>query len=590
MPNQNMYILNNNNYDCPIGAVGNIYIGGMGVAKNYWGNEELTNNRFIDHKKYGRLYFTGDLGRWNKAGYIEFIGRKDFQVKLNGYRVELEEISSKINNIQGVDKAVVSLQKHNDRDYLIGYIVPKQKMLHKTVDPEAFKLKQKGILDDKEISYNLNPKLNEEEYRLRKSYRNFTSDKIDLELISKKYNEIKENVCTGNIVNNSFGLEDLTNLLGLLSALQLEDRALPKYRYPSGGSTYGVRCFINIGTAIGDIAAGYYYYHPTKQALCWVAESKSKATELSLIANWSSIKPLYGEISEKLTLQEAGHMLGLLLPELNKQGFGYKLQTKSEDLDDDNSLLCKVIIGGNKRELPEIKLSFNHLAQKDGCYKSPDSSKEYILNLDDIFVKNQDLSQLLLNGSHLLVEEGKAEATQIILSGLLFQRLGEELYKANIGSCMIGLEPYEGGLYTMVIGSIKEDEKKSAESKLETQPIKEVINNELADLLPDYMIPTDYIMLDVMPLTATGKLDVKKLPILEIVDTDYIAPSTELEKQLCRIWEEVLGLEKVGITDNFFRIGGDSITAIKLVSKLNSAGIACQISDIFTHHNIEKLI
>ena len=223
------------------------------------------------------------------------------------------------------------------------------------------------------------------------------------------------------------------------------------------------------------------------------------------------------------------------------------------------------------------------------CIKSTDSTGECIIKTQDIFAKTQELTQLLSNGSYLLVQEGISEKDQVILSGLLFQRLGEELYKANIGSCMIGLKPYEGTLYTMVIGSIEEEDKELAESRIITQSIAEAINNELKDILPEYMIPYDYAILESLPLTATGKLDFKKLPKLSIVEEEYIAPSTDMEKQLCKIWEEVLGIDKVGITDDFFRIGGDSIIAIKLISKLNAADILCQITDIFAYNKITLL-
>ena len=589
MPNQKMYVLNKNLRDSPIGAVGIIYIGGMGVALNYWDNEELTKNSFITHKKYGRLYYTGDLGRWNKDGYIEFIGRKDLQVKLNGYRVELEEIAAKINNIKGIDKAVVNLQNNKDHDYLIGYIVPEQKINKKEINSEEFKLKQSGLLNDIKVSYNLHSKLDEQDYRLRKSYRKFSAGKINLDLITKTYNKLKENICAGSIDTNKLELEHLESLLGVISGIQLEDRALPKYRYPSGGSTYSVRCFVNIGEQIGDMQTGYYYYHPIKQTLCLISSSKSEETEIYLIANWEAIKPLYGDASEKLALQEAGHMLSLLLTELDKQGFGYKLDTKRQDLDDNNSLLGKLIIGGNKQEIPAIDLSLNYLTKDGNIYKSTDSTRECIIKTQDIFAKTQELTQLLSNGSYLLVQEGIRENDQVILSGLLFQRLGEELYKANIGSCMIGLKPYEGTLYTMVIGSIEEEDKELAESRIITQSIAEAINNELKDILPEYMIPYDYSILESLPLTASGKIDTKQLPHLEFVGDTYIAPTTKLEKQLCDIWQELLNAENVGIVDNFFKLGGDSISAIKLVSKIKNLDYTVTVKDIFENASIDKL-
>jgi len=86
---------------------------------NYWNDEAKTNKSFIEHETLGRLYKTGDLGKWHEAGYIEFQGRKDNQVKLNGYRVELEEISYHLANLERIEKVVVRVQENR----LLAYVV-----------------------------------------------------------------------------------------------------------------------------------------------------------------------------------------------------------------------------------------------------------------------------------------------------------------------------------------------------------------------------------------------------------------------------------------------------------------------------------
>ena len=91
----------------PVGGIGELYIGGAGLARGYLGRAGLTAERFIanpyateeDIKKgYSRIYKTGDLVRWLPDGNLEYIGRNDFQVKIRGYRIELGEIESKIND------------------------------------------------------------------------------------------------------------------------------------------------------------------------------------------------------------------------------------------------------------------------------------------------------------------------------------------------------------------------------------------------------------------------------------------------------------------------------------------------------------
>lgn len=93
---------------CKVGEIGEIYIGGEGLAKNYWNNEAQTKKSFIwDIRRQQRLYKTGDLGKYLEDMNIEFIGRKDFQVKINGYRIELEAIQAEINKCLGVIDTVV---------------------------------------------------------------------------------------------------------------------------------------------------------------------------------------------------------------------------------------------------------------------------------------------------------------------------------------------------------------------------------------------------------------------------------------------------------------------------------------------------
>ena len=89
----------------------------------------------------------------------------------------------------------------------------------------------------------------------------------------------------------------------------------------------------------------------------------------------------------------------------------------------------------------------------------------------------------------------------------------------------------------------------------------ERVSQETGSRLPDYMVPTAWVVLDAFPLTSNGKVDRRSLPEPEVDSAEYVAPQTETEKVLCDIWQDVLGIEQVGINDNFFRLGGHSILA-----------------------------
>lgn len=111
MTNQEMYVLDAGLNHCPPFMTGRVFIGGVGVAKGYWHDPAKTDAAFIVHPVTGkRIYDTGDLGRWLPDGNIEFLGRADFQVKINGFRVELGEIEGALLALPGVKSAIVDAQ------------------------------------------------------------------------------------------------------------------------------------------------------------------------------------------------------------------------------------------------------------------------------------------------------------------------------------------------------------------------------------------------------------------------------------------------------------------------------------------------
>lgn len=127
--NSTSYILNDDLLLQPINVIGEIYVGGPGLARGYLNQDELTRNTFINHPfiEGEYLYKTGDLGKRLPAGHIEFIGRKDNQVKIRGHRIELGEIEHVISKIEEVDKVVVlAFEKENRQKELVAYITSKE--------------------------------------------------------------------------------------------------------------------------------------------------------------------------------------------------------------------------------------------------------------------------------------------------------------------------------------------------------------------------------------------------------------------------------------------------------------------------------
>ncbi|HTU62886.1 MAG TPA: condensation domain-containing protein, partial [Polyangiales bacterium] len=117
------------------------------------------------------------------------------------------------------------------------------------------------------------------------------------------------------------------------------------------------------------------------------------------------------------------------------------------------------------------------------------------------------------------------------------------------------------------------------------------LREHLADLVPEYMVPSAIVLLEELPLTSSGKVDRKRLPAPDMRAelSGYVAARTPTEEALSRIWCEVLRIDRVGVTDNFFTLGGDSIQSIKVVARAARAGLRLTVKQIFAHPTIEAL-
>ncbi|MDP7042004.1 MAG: phosphopantetheine-binding protein, partial [Gammaproteobacteria bacterium] len=123
------------------------------------------------------------------------------------------------------------------------------------------------------------------------------------------------------------------------------------------------------------------------------------------------------------------------------------------------------------------------------------------------------------------------------------------------------------------------------------EPDTQELSAYLRQSLPDYMVPATYMRLEQIPLTPNGKVDRKQLPVPEwSADQEYVAPRNGVEEELAQIWADILSVEQVGIHDDFFALGGHSLIAMKLVSRvLESMRVELPLDRIFESPTIAGL-
>jgi amino acid adenylation domain-containing protein/non-ribosomal peptide synthase protein (TIGR01720 family) len=142
----------------------------------------------------------------------------------------------------------------------------------------------------------------------------------------------------------------------------------------------------------------------------------------------------------------------------------------------------------------------------------------------------------------------------------------------------------DGGNKRLVAYAVAEAGREAAHAEL---------RSFLREKLPDYMLPSAFVMLDALPLTPHGKFDRRALPAptfeRDEASETFVAPRTAVERKLAEIWSQVLGVGSVGVDDNFFELGGDSILSIQIIARANQAGLRLTPKQLFQYQTIAGL-
>ncbi|MBS0350165.1 MAG: amino acid adenylation domain-containing protein, partial [Proteobacteria bacterium] len=649
------YILNSDRVPVTPGEIGELYISGLGVARGYLGMPELTAEKFVENPfsfndNQSKLYKTGDLTHWNSDGTIQYVGRIDNQVKLRGFRVELDEIKLAIENHNWVKNAAVILKNDLNTGYqnLIAFIElnPKEASLmdqgvpdfhHQSKENKAqviMQLSNKGLREELngydviDLCGKIPKKEQIELVFARKTYRFFEDVRLKKTDILTLLSHQNKNDTFSEIRELKF--EILGEILRYFGQFNSEERLLPKYGYASPGALYATQLYLELNQ-VCDLTPGYYYYHPLHHRLILIKEKKDlKEFELKLhfIGKKSAIEPIYkNNILEVLEI-EVGHMIGLFEKILSNYGLNIGscayfpsmkecLNVSSEDF----YLGTFEITSGKKVETNESVDIFVQVHPEKiidletGLYFYKNSNLEKISDRiilkKHVIVINQEVYNRSSFGISIISKTTSNHWLTYINLGRKLQHLqmndvkiglmssgyssktGNDLITAKIIQQILDKEI--SASYFCIGGKISDEQIYSRGMKEDIVHMKgpaEMIKDELKTLLPDYMIPNKVVILDKMPLTVNGKIDFKELQNMDIklVRREYIAPRTDVEQKIYKIWINELKNNEISINDDFFELGGNSIIALGIVYKINNLfNISLPLQILFEAPTIEKI-
>jgi amino acid adenylation domain-containing protein len=636
--NTQCFILDENLVPVDIGESGELYIGGIQLARGYLNQPEQTRERFIPSPfvPTQRLYRTGDLASWRPDGTISFSGRADNQVKLRGYRIELEEIALAIEEHAWVKRAaaVVTDDERTGFQNLVACIEldPKEAALMDQGSHGAHhqskasklqvraQLSDPGLRDPAELHGRpvtpLPGKRESEQQRrtvfARKSYRFYEGG-------DTTRNDLLELLAPRPASDLSRSLQELTfselgQVLRWFGQYRSDERLLPKYAYASPGALYATQMYLE-ASGVAGLDAGMYYYHPVDHALVRIGEAP-KDSGSRLLVHFSgkrrAIEPVYRNNIQEVLEFEAGHMVGVFEEALLPHGLGilpgtYEPSAKKRmDVADEDYYLGTFEIcpagGAPRADLTEVYVQIHPgrvKGMRAGQYRYANGELEYIsddiVQARHVIAINQKVYEQAAFGITAVSRQDREWLEYISLGTRLhhLQRNGLRIglmssgYSSKSG-CPLpaarrmddilssrGITP--AASYFFIGGKVSDEQIRSEgmhEDAVHMKGPAEMIKDELALSLPDYMIPNRVLVLDELPLTANGKVDHKILAASDRVRsagtaTAYVAPATRTEHWLADQWGRALRLEKVSVQDEFFASGGNSLTAVMLVNKIN---------------------
>ncbi|SFU58318.1 non-ribosomal peptide synthetase [Xenorhabdus koppenhoeferi] len=588
LANQRYRVVGEDGRDCPDWVVGELWIGGAGVALGYFNDEDRTAAQFVVDQGE-RWYRTGDLGCYHPEGWLEFMGRRDSQVKIGGYRIELGEIDAALNQVTGIRKGVALTRGEKEKS-LVAFLELEGDILCQRINrspqlPTTYRdllsaiqttdaLNQSGYIAESQVALFLLEHLSR--YSIT-----FTSPQSLADCL-KQYQPQPEYhnwfarmlayLCQCNLLSESAHhvyQAGLSSPAGSNQAGGIPERWHSTLRNILTGQQAAV-------TLLDDLQ-----FAPEQQ-LFMLPETRQWLAGLK-----QTIIALSQRLQRPVSVMEFDARSGLCA------------QWLAEHITDQH--LSYIGFERSQALINQMQTRLNghhHTSVKRWSEQIPESLQYQadIILLNNVLHREEDpancikaLMPLTQPGALILAIELHHTSPISLITTELLSPHGIQLRSA---SQWLSLLPLQLPIQTEApinLGDLNVLLMQSSDNV--TIPDQGKIKSVLAQYLPGYMIPQRLHVIPRLPLTPNGKIDRQAL-------TQSLQPTPKAETEphqndmlllnaqeqtVAAIWQSLLNTEQLSPDSDFFQLGGDSLLATRLIGELAQQGLKAELSHLFRH-------
>ncbi|MFN9372343.1 MAG: amino acid adenylation domain-containing protein [Planctomycetaceae bacterium] len=558
IPDLQVYLLDGQLHPVPTGEVGELCVAGPGVARGYLNRPELTAERFPESpcdRSGGKIYRSGDLSRRRSDGTLEYLGRADQQVKLRGFRIELGEIEATLASQPGVSQTAVVLRELEGEDAaLVGYVVPDS--IHEPVLSRVAQLGQAGEFPDSSRFVLPNG--------LIVSHRN----KSETEFV---YDEVFRDECYlrhGIEIPPRGVVFDVGANIGLFTLFV-------RQRHPD----CVIHAFEPVPPLFENLRVNSLLYGgPTHLHRCGLSNVREEA-EFTWYPHNTVISGRFANLDEEREVvksvlrQQSGttapseQLLDELVADrLRSEQFTCELRPLSEILAE---------TGVTRIDLLKIDVEKSEWLVLGGIAPTDwPRIRQVVIEVHDEAGRLEQVVALLREQKFEVVVEQDEVLRGTSLYSVYARRADSPVAASDLLSA--------GG------------NDKWPPCATDPAAWLRELRQWCAARLPEYMVPRDLVLLPALPLTTNGKLDRRALPAPSRTQAagweSLTQPRNECEAVLCRVFQELLRRDQVGVEQDFFELGGHSLLATRLASRMRrELGIELPIRVVFEHPTVAGL-